>query len=198
MPSRKSSITTDRSTVNRKWTIFVSICQRLFALDHQLRIAVLITYVLYGLFILACIVLVVAVLLQPGKADAGALFASSVSSTAFGPRGTQTLLAKITIGAAACFMLIALMLSLPAIAGKRSVLQGAPAEPVPTPQQQASPAATAAPASDSGASPAQNTGAAQNANTNANSNAPAPATTAQPANSPQGKASPAQQNNKKP
>jgi len=146
---------------------------------------------------LACIVLVVAVLLQPGKADAGALFASSVSSTAFGPRGTQTLLAKITIGAAACFMLIALMLSLPAIAGKRSVLQGAPAEPLPTPQQQASPAATAAPA-NSGASPAQNTGAAQNENANTNANAPAPAATAQPANSPQGKASPAQQNNKKP
>jgi preprotein translocase subunit SecG len=160
------------------------------------RKAVLITYVLYGLFMLSCIVLVVAVLLQPGKADAGALFASSVSSTAFGPRGTQTILAKVTIGAAACFMLIALMLSLPAIAGKRSVLQGAPAEPLPTPQQQASPAATAAPAN--GASPAQNTGVAQNENANTNANAPAPTATTQPANSPQGKASPAQQNNKKP
>jgi preprotein translocase subunit SecG len=154
----------------------------------------LITYVLYGLFILSCIVLVVAVLLQPGKADAGALFASSVSSTAFGPRGTQTLLAKITIGAAACFMLIALMLSLPAIAGKRSVLQSTPAEPLPTPQQQASPAATAAPANN--AAPVQNTGAAQNEN--ANPNAPAPAATAQPASSPQAQSSPAQQNNKKP
>ena len=158
----------------------------------------MITYVLYGLFILSCIVLVVAVLLQPGKADAGALFASSVSSTAFGPRGTQTLLAKITIGAAACFMLIALMLSLPAVAGKRSVLQGAPAEPLPTPQQQASPAASAAPAN--GASPAQNTGATQteNTNANANSNATAPATTTQPASNSQGQASPAQQNNRQP
>jgi preprotein translocase subunit SecG len=156
----------------------------------------LITYVLYGLFILSCIVLVVAVLLQPGKADAGALFASSVSSTAFGPRGTQTLLAKITIGAAACFMLIALMLSLPAIAGKRSVLQGTPAEPLPSPQ--ASPAASVAPANSGAAAPAQNTGAGQNENANANSNAPAPAATAQPANSPQGQASPAQQNNKQP
>ncbi|HEV7858680.1 MAG TPA: preprotein translocase subunit SecG [Pyrinomonadaceae bacterium] len=153
----------------------------------------MITYVLYGLFLLSCIVLVVAVLLQPGKSDAGALFASSVSSTAFGPRGTQTILAKVTIGAAACFMLIALMLSLPAIAGKRSVLQGTPAGPLPTPQQQASPAATAAPA-NSGAAPAQNTGAAQNENSNAN----APAATSQPASSPQGQASPAQQNNKKP
>ncbi|MCA1558517.1 MAG: preprotein translocase subunit SecG [Acidobacteria bacterium] len=83
-------------------------------------------YTLYGLFVLACIVLVVTVLLQPGKADAGAMFASSVSSTAFGPRGTQTLLAKITIGAAALFMLCALALGLPAIIGTRSVLQSEP------------------------------------------------------------------------
>jgi preprotein translocase subunit SecG len=84
-------------------------------------------YVLYTLFILSCLVLVIAVLLQPGKADAGALFTSSVSSTAFGPRGTQTLLAKITIAAAALFMLTALALSLPYFTGARSVLQ--PASP---------------------------------------------------------------------
>ena len=102
----------------------------------------MLTYILYGLFVLACIVLVVAVLLQPGKADAGALFSSSISSTAFGPRGTQTLLAKITIGAAALFMLCALGLSIPAITGTRSVLQS---EPESAPQQGATPAAPAAP-----------------------------------------------------
>jgi len=52
---------------------------------------------LYGLFILACAVLIVVILLQPGKADAGALFTSSVSSTAFGPRGTASILSRITI-----------------------------------------------------------------------------------------------------
>src|SRR5260221_8230493 len=95
----------------------------------------MLSYTLYGLFILACIVLVIVVLLQPGKSDAGALFSSSVSSTAFGPRGTQTLLSKITIGAAAGFMLFALILSLPAITGTRSVLQsGVPDQtPVATP-----------------------------------------------------------------
>jgi preprotein translocase subunit SecG len=103
----------------------------------------LLTYILYGLFILSCIVLVVAVLLQPGKADAGALFSSSVSSTAFGPRGTQTLLAKITIGAAALFMICALSLSLPAIIGSRSVLQSEPdAAPQPTTPTPAAPANT--------------------------------------------------------
>ncbi len=108
----------------------------------------MLTYFLYGLFILSCIVLVVTILLQPGKSDAGALFSSSVSSTAFGPRGTASILAKITIGAAIAFMLIALMLALPSLNGSRSVLQSTPeSAPVPTPSpvQQPSPAATSAP-----------------------------------------------------
>jgi preprotein translocase subunit SecG len=105
----------------------------------------LLTYLFYGLFILTCIVLVVTVLLQPGKSDAGALFSSSVSSTAFGPRGTQTLLSKITIGAAVGFMLFALILSLPAITGTSSVLQsGVPDQaPVPTPAATATPSPAA-------------------------------------------------------
>jgi preprotein translocase subunit SecG len=93
----------------------------------------LLVYIFYGLFILSCVVLIVAVLLQPGKADAGALFSSAVSSTAFGPRGTQTLLAKITIGAAAAYMLIALTLGLPFLTGERSVLQSTSEESVPVP-----------------------------------------------------------------
>ena len=105
----------------------------------------MLTYTLYGLFILSCIVLVVVILLQPGKADAGALFSNTLSSTAFGPRGTASLLAKITIGAGAAFMLIALTLGLPMLTGSRSVLQSdsAPAAS-PTPTPAASPAAPAA------------------------------------------------------
>jgi preprotein translocase subunit SecG len=116
----------------------------------------LLAYIFYGLFILSCVILVVTILLQPGKADAGALFSSSVSSTAFGPRGTQTLLSKITIGAALAFMLIAMLLSLPFITGTHSVLQsGLPEQPAATPTPAVTPApeapaaaptATAAPA----------------------------------------------------
>ena len=117
----------------------------------------MLVYILYGLFILACIILVVTILLQPGKADAGALFSSSVSSTAFGPRGTQTLLAKITIGAAAAFMLIALMLSLPGFSGTSSLLQsGIPeqtATPTPTPSPAASEQPSPAPSAPAAASP---------------------------------------------
>ncbi len=111
----------------------------------------MLAYIFYGLFILACVILIVTILLQPGKSDAGALFSSSVSSTAFGPRGTATLLAKITIGAAAAFFLLALCLSLPAITGTSSVLQSGLPEQVPqpspaaTPQASPSPAATNAP-----------------------------------------------------
>jgi preprotein translocase subunit SecG len=102
------------------------------------------SYFLYALFILSCLVLVVAVLLQPGKADAGALFTSSVSSTAFGPRGTQTLLAKITIAAAALFMLTALALSLPYFTGSRSVLQSVDEPDAPAPAAPATPGASPA------------------------------------------------------
>jgi preprotein translocase subunit SecG len=100
----------------------------------------LLTYTLYGLFILSCVILIVVVLLQPGKADAGALFSNTLSSTAFGPRGTASLLAKITIGAAVAFMLIALALGLPTLTGTRSVLQSAPAAPVSSPSPTPAPA----------------------------------------------------------
>ncbi len=73
--------------------------------------------------------LVAAVLLQPGKTDAGALFTSNVSSAAFGPRGTASVLSKLTIGAAIVFMLSALLISMPAFSGNISVLSGnAPVE----------------------------------------------------------------------
>jgi len=149
----------------------------------------LLSYVLYGLFILSCIVLVVAVLLQPGKSDAGALFASSVSSTAFGPRGTATLLAKITIGAAIAFMLIALTLSLPALTGTRSVLETQSADATPSPTPQASPAAA-------NASPATVNANATTAPAGTDANASVPTTASPSANAngtaPQSQHSPAQ------
>jgi preprotein translocase subunit SecG len=140
----------------------------------------LLAYFLYGIFILSCIVIVVSILLQPGKADAGALFTSSISSTAFGPRGTQTILAKITIGAAATFMLVALLLGM-GVGGQRSLMEGTKkATPTASPAQQSNPQTGASPAA-----PGQNEGGA---------NAPAaptnaPATTTA---SPESNASPAQ------
>jgi preprotein translocase subunit SecG len=80
-------------------------------------------YVLYGIFFVACIVLVASVLLQPGKTDAGALFTSNISSSAFGPRGSASILSRITIVAASVFMVTAFVISMPALQGSVSVLQ---------------------------------------------------------------------------
>ena len=87
-------------------------------------------YFLYIIFFLSCITLIAAVLLQPGKTDAGALFTSNVSSSALAPRGTATILSKVTITAAALFMLSALLLSMPALTGNVSVLSSNPDEAV--------------------------------------------------------------------
>lgn len=119
----------------------------------------MLTYILYGLFVLSCFILIVVILLQPGKADAGALFSNTISSTAFGPRGTASLLAKITIGAAAAFMLIALTLGLPTLTGSRSVLESTTdttpvASPSPSPTAEASPAAPGTAPATSPAAPA--------------------------------------------
>jgi preprotein translocase subunit SecG len=129
-------------------------------------------YVLYTLFVLSCIVIVVSILLQPGKADAGALFTSSVSSTAFGPRGTQTLLAKITIVATVVFMLSALFISVPYFTGARSVLQSvyeqpAPATPAATPLTNTVPASTTT--NDTSGATSANANAAPSSNSNASS-----------------------------
>ena len=86
-------------------------------------------YVLYALFFIACVTLIGSVLLQPGKTDAGALFTSNVSSAAFGPRGTASVLSKMTIVAASVFMIAAFLISLPALQGGVSVLDSIAEEP---------------------------------------------------------------------
>lgn len=83
-------------------------------------------YFLYTLFFVSCLILIVSVLLQPGKTDAGALFTSNISSSAFTPRGAQTVLSKITITAATVFMLTALFIAMPALQGGNSVLNANP------------------------------------------------------------------------
>src|SRR5216683_6379099 len=103
--------------------------------------------ILTVLYILSCFVLIMFVLLQPGKSDASAVFGGGVNSAAFGPRGTQTVLAKVTITAAIVFFLIAFLFSIPGLFEKRSLGEGvgpaesAPATPVTpvTPTEQTAP-----------------------------------------------------------
>lgn len=96
--------------------------------------------ILTVLYILACFVLIMFVLLQPGKSDAAAVFGGGVNSAAFGPRGTQTVLAKVTITAAILFFLIAFLFSIPGLFEKRSLGEGVgPAESAPAPVVPATP-----------------------------------------------------------
>ncbi|MEQ1645304.1 MAG: preprotein translocase subunit SecG, partial [Pyrinomonadaceae bacterium] len=137
-------------------------------------------------FFVSCLMLIAAVLLQPGKTDAGALFTSNVSSSAFAPRGTATVLSKVTIVAAVTFMLSALMLSMPALTGNVSVLSSNPDAPVTESNANTADANVAVP-TDANA----NTAPATDANANAAPAANAPASNAPAANAPATNSAPA-------
>lgn len=128
-------------------------------------------YFLYTIFFISCVALIVSVLLQPGKTDAGALFTSNISSSAFGPRGTATVLSKITIAAAVFFMLSALFITMPALQGNVSVLNSNPDSTVETTQP---------PITDLGSNSATDASTAAPGNTSiqANTATDAPANTA--------------------
>src|SRR5580698_6524190 len=71
--------------------------------------------------VIVCFFLIVVVLLQSGKAaDLAGAFGGMGSQTAFGPRGSATLLSKATTLAAAIFMITSLTLAILATRGAAS------------------------------------------------------------------------------
>jgi preprotein translocase subunit SecG len=92
-------------------------------------------YLVLTVHMLVCIFLIIVVLLQSGKAaDLAGAFGGMGSQTAFGPRGSATLLSKATTVSAVLFMVTSLSLSI--IASRASglgttVLEGAPAKTAP-------------------------------------------------------------------
>lgn len=108
--------------------------------------------------LICCFILILVILLQSGKsADLAGAFGMMGSQTAFGPRGTATLLSKVTTGAAVIFMVSSLALSfmMSAASGGSSIMdrkspeKGKPATSAPAKPAPAKPAATVpAPASD--------------------------------------------------
>jgi protein translocase SecG subunit len=133
-----------------------------------------------ALYIVACFVLIAFVLLQPGKSDAAAVFGGGANTGAFGPRGTQTVLAKITITAAIVFFLIAFLFSIPGIFEKRSIGEGVtpsaeqaqPPVPAPEPQPAAvPPAPTTEPSANTNTSGAKPQGNVRPADATKNGNA---------------------------
>jgi preprotein translocase subunit SecG len=70
-------------------------------------------WLLTAFFVMNCLVLIVVVLLQSGKAaDLAGAFGGAGSQTAFGPRGAATLLSRATTWCAIMFMICALALVL--------------------------------------------------------------------------------------
>src|ERR1700689_5000111 len=70
-------------------------------------------YLMLGIHIIVCIFLIIVVLLQSGKAaDLAGAFGGMGSQTAFGPRGSATLLSKATTISAILFMVTSLSLSI--------------------------------------------------------------------------------------
>jgi preprotein translocase subunit SecG len=116
------------------------------------------------LFIISCFVLIVFVLLQPSKSDASGVFGGGgANSTAFGPRGTQTVLAKITIAAAVTFFIIAFLFSIPGLFTRQSVGDSvapeAPAATAPAPEIPEAPATVTPESTPAQTTPAPNAAA---------------------------------------
>lgn len=117
-----------------KWTVALLIGFGIVTLGFRFA-----GWLLTGFFVLNCMVLIIVVLLQSGKAaDLAGAFGGAGSQTAFGPRGAANVLSKATTWCAVMFMLCALAMVLRT---DRGVLQGGsvlqkvsqPAKPAPAP-----------------------------------------------------------------
>jgi protein translocase, SecG subunit len=73
----------------------------------------MLTVLITTIHVIVCVFLITVVLLQSGKsADIAAAFGGAGSQTAFGPRGTATLLSKATTWSAVIFMVTSFWLSI--------------------------------------------------------------------------------------
>ena len=118
------------------------------------------TILLTTVHVIVCVFLIVVVLLQSGKAaDLAGAFGGMGSQTAFGPRGSATLLSKATTISAIVFMFTSISLSIMATrstggGGSSTILERHPVKTAPAPNQtqipigppQSTPAPTPAPA----------------------------------------------------
>jgi preprotein translocase subunit SecG len=153
-----------------KWTIAILIGLGIIVVGFRWASLLLTTF-----FVMNCLVLIIVVLLQSGKAaDLAGAFGGAGSQTAFGPRGAATILSQATTWCAIMFMVCAFAMVLradKAVEQGGSVLQQVskpapkktpattPAAPAPTPQnstpQSNPPASSTAPPATSQPAPAQ-------------------------------------------
>ena len=112
-------------------------------------------YLVATIFVLNCLVLLLVILIQQGKAgDMASAFGGGSSQAAFGARTGATLLTKVTWVSASLFFAGALALSIVSTRGPGSVIGSVPA-PAPSPAATQPAPATPAPATPAPATPKQ-------------------------------------------
>ena len=95
-------------------------------------------YLVTALYVFACVILLMVILLQQGKGgDMASAFGGGSSQTAFGARAGATVLTRATTILGALFMIGAIILGVYGSRGPGSVLSGVkgPAAPAPAPAQ---------------------------------------------------------------
>ncbi|HTK28393.1 MAG TPA: preprotein translocase subunit SecG [Vicinamibacterales bacterium] len=108
------------------------------------------------LYVLVCFILLMVILLQQGKGgDMASAFGGGGSQTAFGARGSATVLSKATTVFAVLFMVLAMALAIMGQHGPGSLISGAsapapakvpaPVSSAPAPAAPTTPATPAAP-----------------------------------------------------
>jgi preprotein translocase subunit SecG len=133
-----------------KWTIALLLGLGIIVLGFRFA-----GWLLNTFFVLNCLVLIIVVLLQSGKAaDLAGAFGGAGSQTAFGPRGAATVLSQATTWCAVMFMVCAMAL---ALRSDRSAGQGGGSviynTSKPAANKPAAPAATPQPATPAAAQP---------------------------------------------
>jgi len=167
-----------------KWTISLLIGFGIIVVGFRFAGWLLTTF-----FIMNCLVLIIVVLLQSGKAaDLAGAFGGAGSQTAFGPRGAATLLSQATTWCAVMFMVcaMALVLRVDKVGGtggsvlekfsKPAPAKTAPVPAIPAPQSNTTPAP--APATTPSSTP--QTAPQSNSTSTPASKAPASAPASQP------------------
>src|SRR3981081_4060938 len=122
-----------------KWTIALLIGLGIIAVGFKWAGWLLTTF-----YVINCMVLIIVVLLQSGKAaDLAGAFGGAGSQTAFGPRGAANVLSKATTWCAVMFMLcaMALVLRTDKAVGQGSSILEKVSKPAPKPAPAATPPA---------------------------------------------------------
>jgi preprotein translocase subunit SecG len=123
-----------------KWAIALAVGFGLVVLGWKLSDSRFFFWLLPAFFIVNCLVLIVVVLLQSGKAaDLAGAFGGAGSQTAFGPRGAASALSSATTWCAVMFMVCAFALVLRvdrSVAKSGSVLEQV-SKPAPAPAKTA-------------------------------------------------------------